>query len=301
MKFVPENPPGRVLFLFVDGLGLAPDSEYNPVRPEFCPTLHRLLTSNARPLDPLLGIPGLPQSATGQTALFTGRNAPEILGKHVEGFPGPALRRIIEADNLFLRLERSGRSCRFANAYDCDTAAQVAARRRRSVTTTMALTRPSSLSFRANLLKEQALAHDLTRETRRASGRPSPPPISPRRAAIHLAGLAAEHPLTLFEYFLTDRAGHGCSVAKAGDILKTFDRFLAELVGRLERSGILLLLCSDHGNIEDMRTPRHTTNPVPLVVTGPGAESFPAPLASLVDVTPALAALFAPALRAPRL
>jgi hypothetical protein len=40
-------------------------------------------------LDASLCVPGLPQSATGQAALLTGLNAPELMGRHIEGFPPP--------------------------------------------------------------------------------------------------------------------------------------------------------------------------------------------------------------------
>ncbi len=49
----------------------------------------------------------------------------------------------------------------------------------------------------------------------------------------------------------------------------------------------LLVVTSDHGNLEDLSTKSHTRNPVPLLAVGPGADAF-AGAASLTDVTPAV-------------
>ena len=47
------------------------------------------------PTDPRLGIDGRPQSASGQTTILTGINAPGLLGYHKQGFPNAAMREII--------------------------------------------------------------------------------------------------------------------------------------------------------------------------------------------------------------
>jgi bisphosphoglycerate-independent phosphoglycerate mutase (AlkP superfamily) len=52
----------------------------------------------------------------------------------------------------------------------------------------------------------------------------------------------------------------------------------------------LVLLTSDHGNLEDLSTRRHTNNPVPALLVGAQAlrDSFAASLKDLADVTPAI-------------
>ena len=52
-----------------------------------------------------------------------------------------------------------------------------------------------------------------------------------------------------------------------------------------------MLLCSDHGNIEDATVTTHTRNPVPLVAWGPAAREFVRGLTRLDQVTPAIVAL----------
>ena len=61
-------------------------------------------------IDATLGIPGAPQSASGQTALFCGARAAEIANRHRNGYPDRALRRVILKKNLLSRLAARGGS-----------------------------------------------------------------------------------------------------------------------------------------------------------------------------------------------
>lgn len=277
--------PDRILFLFVDGMGLRAPAPDNPVDEGNCPVLCGLIRDHGVPLDACLGVEGLPQSATGQAALFTGTNVPLALGRHVSGFPGPQVRAFVERDNLFLALSGRGVRCKFANGYFGLTVEEISRRRLRSVTTVMALTAPETISTHEDLLAGRAVSEDLTRTNLRSRGFAGPP-IEPEDAALHLAGLLAGHGLVLFEFFQTDRMGHGRDVAKAAAVLRSYDRFLVRLLARLEGTRTLLVLTSDHGNIEEMSSPAHTRNPVPLVALGPGEADFRAGLRDLTHVTP---------------
>ena len=282
----------KMIFLFVDGIGLREPASDNPVNAEVCPTLWRLLERHSKPIDACLGVEGLPQSATGQATMFSGVNSAKAVGRHCEGFPGPALRKIIETDNVFLELKRRGRSICFADAYLIDSADELAMRRFKSVTTVMALTVPESITTADDLLADRALMQDLTRETIQ-DRYPNIPVIPPQRAAEHLFALALEHDFTLFEFFQTDIAGHSMDYARACAVLRVFDRFLAALVHFAEAAGITLVLTSDHGNMEAMGERGHTRNPVPFVAFGPGERQLRERVSSLVDVTPALLESFA--------
>ena len=106
----------KVLFLFIDGVGLRPPAPDNPVRPDVCPVLCSLIEKHSVSIDACLSVDGLPQSATGQATMFTGVNASQYMGRHCEGFPGPSLRKLIEEDNIMKELTRKGLRCRFADA-----------------------------------------------------------------------------------------------------------------------------------------------------------------------------------------
>lgn len=282
----------KTVFLFVDGLGLRSPASDNPVNPEVCPILCRLIEKHGKPVDARLGVEGLPQSATGQATMFTGVNCAEAMGKHCEGFPGPALRQIIESDNLFLRLRKDGKKIRFADAYLVESAEELVPRRFKSVTTVMALTAPETVSTVSDLAEDRALTQDLTRETIQ-DRYPDIAVIPPQRAAEHLFRIALENDFTLFEFFQTDVAGHSCDYNRACAVLRVYDRFLASLVRFTEAASITLVMTSDHGNIEVMNDRSHTLDPVPFVAFGPNGAFLRERVRSLVDVTPALMEAYA--------
>ena len=125
----------KILFVFLDGVGLAPAGPANPLSTVPMPYLQGLLGGPLvyeragpgdgllngrvvlRALDACLGVAGLPQSATGQTALFTGTNAPALVGEHITAFPTKALREVIAEHSLLKRAADAGARVIFANAH----------------------------------------------------------------------------------------------------------------------------------------------------------------------------------------
>lgn len=285
----------HLLFILVDGLGLGEeDPRINPLQAGACPLLCRLLRHDAVALDATLGVPGLPQSATGQTTIFTGINAAARIGRHVEGFPGPALRTIIREHNLYEVLSLRGVSATFANAYYVQEGEDVAARRIQSVTTVAALKAFGSVRGTALMEQGKAVYQDLTRESLRARGYTGEL-VTPAQSGRDLLALAREHDLTVFEYFQTDRAGHKGTRDEILAVLARFDEFLGAVLPFSEEPGCLLVMTSDHGNIEDSRVRTHSMNPVPLVARGVGGEEMKSRVSSLVDVAPAIIRSLVPA------
>ncbi len=223
--------------------------------------------------------------------MFTGLNCAAAMGKHCEGFPGPALRRLIDENNLFLQLKKRQKKVSFADAYLLESAEELAARRFKSVTTVMALTTPEVILTVDDLMEDRAVMQDLTRETIQERY-PEIPIISPQRAADHLFALAAENDFTLYEFFQTDVSGHSMDYARACAVLRTYDYFLTSLVRFTEAAGITLIMTSDHGNIEDISERGHTRNPIPFVVFGPREAVLREKVVSLQDVTPAILSAF---------
>ena len=281
----------KMIFLFIDGIGLRERSADNPVNPEVCPALCGLIERHSKPIDACLGVDGIPQSATGQATMFTGVNCAAAMGRHCEGFPGPSLRQLIEDNNLFLQLRRRNRSVAFADAYLVDSVDDLAARRFKSVTTVMALTTPETLRTTDDLAANRAVLQDLTRETIQERY-PDIPVITPMRAAEHLVNIAAVHDFTLYEFFQTDVSGHSMDYARACAVLRTYDKFLSTLLELSEVGGITIVMTADHGNIEAMMDRAHTRNPVPFITFGPKEEKIRDKVASLVDVTGAVLSAF---------
>jgi bisphosphoglycerate-independent phosphoglycerate mutase (AlkP superfamily) len=94
------------------------------------------------------------------------------------------------------------------------------------------------------------------------------PILSAGEAGRRLARLGQAGDFSLFEYWLTDYAGHGQDMDTAVALLETFDAVLGGLLDGWDDAGGLILLTSDHGNLEDLTTRRHTLNPVPALIVG---------------------------------
>src|SRR4030066_501239 len=123
----------RVMFLFMGGVGLGSDDPIqNPLAAASMPALAALLggrrlVMSAAPyvgtqatllaVDACLGVDGLPQSATGQAAILTGRNVPEQVGEHYGPKPNPAVAAIVRQTNLFLDVTRRGGTAAVPHAY----------------------------------------------------------------------------------------------------------------------------------------------------------------------------------------
>ena len=289
-----------LIFVFLDGCGLGEPAAHNPFWTRPAPFLGRLLgaplTQAAaqsgsrlllRGLDAGLGIAGAPQSATGQTALFTGVNAPALLGEHLTAFPNARLREII-AERSFLKLAtQAGHVATFANAYNDLYWQYVAEKRLRHSATTLT-NMAAGLPFRSfdDLQAGHAVYWDITHSTLRARLGHAYPYRRPEAAGAILAGLGERNDLILYESFLTDWVGHRRLPYTARWLVATLDRFLCGLAGALGPADTLIV-SSDHGNFEDERRQTHTENPVPLLVVGPAAPAF-AGATRITDLAPTI-------------
>ncbi|WP_054951310.1 alkaline phosphatase family protein [Numidum massiliense] len=272
-----------VLLLFIDGVGLGDRASYNPWYALPTPHVNRLLDGQSLTkeavgsyadgvqlvaTDTLLGVPGLPQSATGQATIFTGRNAPKFLQRHMSGLPFQRLRQFVREDNLYLQLERAGLRPTFANAYTEEYFARPATKRGWMSVSTVAIDSAAApLRFTQHLLQNRALFHDLTRAYLRQL-RPDIAEVTPEEAAEHALALVSDYDLVVHEYFLSDVAGHKQVPGMIENVVDTYDRFLGHIAKGKRREDTVILV-SDHGNSEDFRRRTHTMNEVPTLIVGP--------------------------------
>lgn len=290
-----------VIFLFIDGVGLgkanganpftqstyrgfsamAGDQEFSKKAAELTETNHLFKFMDAR-----LGVEGLPQSGTGQTALFTGKNASKKIGKHFGPFPHSGIKPFLKEQSLFIKAKQQGKSCSFINAYPDIFFKKVRKRDRWSCTTLMTKSADIPLNTTREVKNRTALTAELTQQAWRKQLNIDVPEISPEQAADRLLEQAESYDLLLHEYYLTDKAGHSQELDKAAGFLNTYDRFLWHLINQKNRE-TTIVLSSDHGNVEDLSTKTHTFNHVPLFVYGPGTELF-SNAQSIMDVTPAI-------------
>lgn len=279
----------RVVVLFLDGVGLGDDDQQvNPLVAARLPVLtsvlggRRLVAGSGRidaigatmvPTDAGLGMPGRPQSATGQTALLTGRNAPVLIGGHYGPRPNADLRAILEGPTLFTRVLAEGHTVVFANAYPQGYFDAVArGKRLHGAIPHAAQAAGLRLRTAGDLLDGQALSVDLTNAAWQGMGYPAMPLWTPAEAGRVMARLASGHDLVFFDNWAPDVAGHRGDLAESVRVLEEIDAFLGGLLGAIDLERTLVAIISDHGNIEDLRARGHTENQVPTVLIGAGRQ-----------------------------
>ena len=280
-----------VLMIFIDGFGLGSSNPaVNPFATAEMHLFRRILHGKPltletigegfvgdgvviKPTDATLEVPGIPQSATGQTAFLAGLNTAKLAGRHIHGFPTRMLREKLNESSIFKVIKERNFSTAFANTFTSEYFETVSKGKwRHSATTTAALAGGCRLRMVPDLLNNEAVYHDLTNQILQEKGYVVPI-IEPEQAARNLLKIASQHDFVLFEYFQTDRCGHAQDWETALTILNRIDRFLGVLIDNLPPQQTLLVN-SDHGNIEDLSIKTHTKNPVPTIAFGRDLELF---------------------------
>jgi hypothetical protein len=298
----------RVALLFIDGVGVGSrNPDHNPLaRGEWLLSQFEDGTGTALPggalslLETTFGVPGRPQSATNQTAILTGEPAPRLVGRHVLGFPDAALREILLRASVVKRLVAAGRRATFVNGYPAgyltalglphaparvpDVVIPAKARRRLHPSSTTLAFAAGDVPLRTldQYRAGEALAHDVTGERGRARGLDIPL-RTPEEAAEIFWRAAEGVDFTLFEHFLADEAGHARDMALAESSLGSFDAF-ARAVLRGRPADARVLVCSDHGNVEDLRIRNHTRAPVALLSFPPLESASPQNVADVAGL-----------------
>ena len=83
-----------------------------------------------------------------------------------------------------------------------------------------------------------------------------------------LVKISRGYDLTLYEYFASDIAGHTADFAKLRKVVNKLDTFLGSVAESIDPEKELVLVTSDHGNLENMNVKIHTNNPVPALAVG---------------------------------
>jgi len=147
-----------------------------------------------------------------------------------------------------------------------------------------------------DLQEGRALSADFTGEGWAAQPQFPPAPVyTPLEAGRLLAELAKRYQLAWFDYWPSDYIGHRGKMPEALRLLEVLDAVLTALVETWGRRCDLIVITSDHGNLEDLSRRGHTENPVPALLIGPKSlrRTFAKDLRDLTDFsTSVLRALF---------
>ncbi len=281
----------HLLFLFLDGIGLGTNNpETNPFVRAKMPTLRSLLgdqplIADAAPyqgeratllaLDATLGVDGLPQSATGQATLLTGINVPAKIGYHYGPKPNADVRHFLMKDGggdnetIFSWLRAKRKSAALLSAYPDGYFKGIESGKRLYSAIPLAVTQAGYPLFRAeDIYAGRALTAGFTGATWRKMLKDEKAPLyTPAEAGAKLVELAMQYDFSFFEYWASDYAGHKQDMDWAVEQLENFDGVLAGLLDTIS-DDLLVLITSDHGNMENIGTRRHTNVNVPCFLLG---------------------------------
>ncbi|MFP4322668.1 MAG: hypothetical protein ACLFTK_09455 [Anaerolineales bacterium] len=297
----------HIIMLFLDGIGLGdPDPAINPFAAAHTPTLDALAggqrwlrdtpyTTSDRaifiPTDARFGMDRpRPASGSGQAALLTGRAIPHEIGEHYGPKPNQAIRDILDKDNLFITLRQAGKSAALITPYPPGWHAAVE-RGKRLPSSIQYAVRAAGLPIftEREYYAGQAVSPDWTGEGWAAFlGFPDAPVYTPAEVGRLLAKLGKQRDFTLFSTWITDEIGHRGPLERGVEFLETTDGVLAGLLDAWQDDDGLIIITSDHGNLEVQGDRRHSLNDVPTVAIGAGREPFAQGLRTIADVTPGI-------------
>jgi 2,3-bisphosphoglycerate-independent phosphoglycerate mutase len=294
----------HILLIFLDGIGLGDDdSTINPFVAAKTPTLdllangHRWLRATGRqeteravflPTDANLGVPGRPQSGTGQAAILTGLNVAQMIGEHYGPKPNAETRELLERDNLFKRVLARGLTAQLINAYPPGLLASIArGKTLRSSIQHAVYGAGLPMQEVETLYSGEALSEDWTGEGWRSHLRyPDAPLYTPYMAGRKMVKVSRKYDFAFFSHWMTDTIGHRGTLEEAVELIETFDEVMRGALDIWDDDEGLMIITSDHGNFEHIGDRHHTLNPVPTVVIGSCRHEFAEGFTALTDIAP---------------
>lgn len=302
---IPNEVSCAVHIFFMDGVGLGgPDPAINPFVTARLPRLDELLgqnwylsrerISNGRatlvPTDATMGLPGRPQSATGQATILTGRNVPQQVGEHYGPKPNRAVAEIIRQGTLFHEVVAAGGTAALLTPYPPNYFAAIASGRRLLSAVPLAASSAGlSLMTVDDLRAGRAVSPGFTNAGwHNHLGFSDLPLLTLAEAGRRIAGLARGYHFSFFEHWPSDRSGHRGTLEQAVAHLELLDELLGHLVDNWDDAAGLLIITSDHGNIEEKDHRQHSRNPVPTILVGRQHATLAANIKNLADIATAV-------------
>lgn len=280
----------HVHIFFMDGVGMGTaDPETNPFTRAHMPRLAELLGPNwylrpdaggpgrvttdrasLAPTDPNMNVPGRPQSATGQATILTGRNVPQLVGEHYGPKPNQAVAEIVNSHNLFQEVVQAGGSAALITPYPQGYFDAINSGKRLLSSVPLAATSAGlSLMSADELRAGRAVSPGFTGEAWRDHlGYSDIPILSREESGRQIASIARGYTFSFFEHWPSDRSGHRGPIEQAVEHLEVIDEVLGSLVDSWDDENGMLIVTSDHGNIEEKDHRRHSRNPVPTILVG---------------------------------
>jgi hypothetical protein len=295
-------------YIFLDGIGYGKqDESMNPFT-RYAKKFFRPLGGYSSvykdatylKIDASMGIKGLPQSATGQTALWTGIRAPFILNKHISGYPSITLRKIIQKYSVIKIMNDYGYKATFINCYSPKYLEYIEKKPKlKSASTLVQLAAGKELHTLNDLRNGNGIYMDITHKylkqmlkNQLSTDDPLLNERDPYKVGKQFCEIVSNYDLSIYEFFLTDKIGHDQNWEKAEEVIDTIESFIEGIMDNFPKDKGQIILSSDHGNLEDLSTGTHTTNLVPCFLYGKYTDLMKESIHELSDIVPAIYSIY---------
>ncbi len=294
----------HILLIFLDGIGLGvDDAESNPFAVAEMPTITELTNGHRWvkdismqvseralfiPTDPRMGVEGRPQSGTGQATILTGLNVPKMIGRHYGPKPDAETRQIITEHSFFKRVVEQGMQSALLTAYPPGLIHNF----ERGKTLRSSIQQAAYESGRPHfstddLIAQRALTAEWTGKPWHTYLKITDIPIwTPYEAGKLLVELSRDYDFAMHSHWFTDRVGHRGPFKQGVGLLEMFDELMRGVLDTWQDDEGLVLVTSDHGNMEDLSHGKHTKNNVPTLIIGKEKEAFAEGFGALTDFVP---------------
>jgi len=298
----------RILFIFVDGIGIGEDdASINPFVVADTPTLLEL--SNGQrwvkgvgrqvtergvfiPTDPRLGVDGRPQSGTSQASILTGKNIPSIIGRHYGPKPEEKTREIIREGTFFSEVKASDKKSALMDGYPDRLLKSIARGKTLPSSIQMSAIESGQNLFTAeDIIAERAITAEWTGEEWHSHLKITEVPLyTAYEAGQKLVEISREYDFAFHSHWMTDYIGHRGTVEQGVSLLERLDGVMKGIMDAWGDDEGLVIMTSDHGNMEHIGIRQHTSNDVPTIVWGNNSHEFAEGLAQLTDFVPRMRA-----------
>jgi hypothetical protein len=252
------------------------------------PESDRISTKRASlvPTDANLETEGRPQSATGQATILTGKNIPQLVGEHYGPKPNPPVAELVKENNLFMEVVSEGGRAALITPYPHGFFENINSGRRLLSSVPLAATAAGLKLMNADDLREgRAVSPGFTGQGwHDYLGYTDMPILTLQQAGKQIAAIARSYNFSFFEHWPSDRSGHRGSMEDAVEHLEIIDQALGGLLDDWDDANDLLIITSDHGNIEEKNHRQHSRNPVPTIIIGPDHDALSEKINSLTDI-----------------
>jgi hypothetical protein len=245
------------------------------------------------PTDPRLGILGKPQSATGQATILTGLNVPQLIGEHYGPKPNEAVRTILSQHSFFKQVRNHGLPAALLDAYPARLHQDIArGKTLRSSIQQAAYEGGQELFGMDELKARQALTPEWTGQSWHTYLKLTDTPVyTPYEAGRLLVEISRQYAFAMHSHWMTDMVGHRGPLERGVELLELFDGVVAGILDAWDDNEGLVIVTSDHGNLEDVSSRSHTENNVPTLIIGSEKAGFADGLNDLSNLVPRMAAL----------